>query len=448
LDSDMMDASNSDATSLSLSDSSADSDGTSPGLSHPRAALAPTQNRRRRGRPRRQQAPVPDAAPAADDDSELPSIDPASLFNINLDVCGLIEPASPTSGDHTPSPPPLRRSIRERIPSRIAQERIDAGHRVLGFTDDAVTARASGTRHATLRPSVHAAMVSDVHRRWLLLAPHLRAQRAADLERCYNVLHARLDDDGADAVSNPVLRFPPSVDPAANAAALLSAIAISADFALDAAERDADDSIDAAVPRWQQHVANDAPYLASAIHNFWLATLTPAERRAFDAVVRANDVDATAADARLAVLRRRRELSKRFSIGTRSPCGHCGALVWHKEGERCCGGGKHILRPEHCPDLPEDPAIAELFTTAAVMKHCRNINSALSMTAVGTLPSRSQNGAGFHTQAYGMCRTRAGFPYAPLCDRHATLFDVLRRAAPARLGDNTAGEDVPRRDPR
>eukprot|EP00665_Eupelagonemidae_sp_cell47_P006555 gene6555-765_t len=38
-------------------------------------------------------------------------------------------------------------------------------------------------------------------------------------------------------------------------------------------------------------------------------------------------------------------------LGKRHLCPHCGAAVWKAEGDRCCGGGKHVARR-----LPPPPA--------------------------------------------------------------------------------------------
>jgi hypothetical protein len=174
------------------------------------------------------------------------------------------------------------------------------------------------------------------------------------------------------------------------AAALTASAASAGDGAGDGA------AAAAVMSLWEQRALDDVPALAAATYEHWRSLLTPAEARVHDAVVRTSDSEMAAAQARSRLLERRRRLSQRLDFGSRSACEHCHALVWRAERSKCCGNGRFVLRPDDCPQLPEDAELVRLLTHSVVMEYSNKLNSQLAVTAVGTSPTKAQEGRGFH----------------------------------------------------
>ena len=71
---------------------------------------------------------------------------------------------------------------------------------------------------------------------------------------------------------------------------------------------------------------------------------------AVDADVARCDADAVGTRQRALLLARRRELSESqcVAFGERSPCVHCGELIWRTDAGKCSANGE-LLRPTDCP---------------------------------------------------------------------------------------------------
>jgi hypothetical protein len=87
------------------------------------------------------------------------------------------------------------------------------------------------------------------------------------------------------------------------------------------------------------------------------------------------------------------------SLGVPKPCRWCTAHLWPFESRirvtPCCANGNYVIPTELIPRV--HPELRAMYQDPMFIKHCRRINALLSFTAIGTSPSRQQQGRGLYS---------------------------------------------------
>ena len=140
------------------------------------------------------------------------------------------------------------------------------------------------------------------------------------------------------------------------------------------------------------------------------------------------------------------------NVGVRTECPKCLAMVWPREREACCGGGKRVLGNSFNPPLR--PQYRALLQSPHVSFNSRILNSALALGSQGTFPSREHGGLGMYDEglaflhlmgkAYLVLRTpqEGCNPF----DSHMLPKEVLFDGAAKDFGEDYAGQLVAFRD--
>lgn len=71
-------------------------------------------------------------------------------------------------------------------------------------------------------------------------------------------------------------------------------------------------------------------------------------------------------------------------------------MLWPREKEACCGGGKKVLGESYNPPLRSQ--YKALLQSPHVSYNSRLLNGALALASQGTFPSREQGGLGMYDQ--------------------------------------------------
>ena len=145
-------------------------------------------------------------------------------------------------------------------------------------------------------------------------------------------------------------------------------------------------------------------------------------------------------------------------MGVRTQCPKCLAMVWPKEKDACCGGGRRVLDERYNPPLR--PEYRALLQSPHVSFNSRILNSTLALGSQGTFPSREHGGLGMFDEGLAFLHLM-GKAYLVLrtpqegcnpCDTHMhpkeVLFDRAARDCNPHANINTrleGGEaDMPR----
>ena len=84
------------------------------------------------------------------------------------------------------------------------------------------------------------------------------------------------------------------------------------------------------------------------------------------------------------------------NVGVRTECPKCHAMVWPREKDACCGGGRRVLDEGYNPPLR--PEYKVLLQSPHVSFNSRILNSALALGSQGTFPSREHGGLGMYDE--------------------------------------------------
>jgi hypothetical protein len=76
----------------------------------------------------------------------------------------------------------------------------------------------------------------------------------------------------------------------------------------------------------------------------------------------------------------------------RTPCGHCGAMIWRAERNLCCHGGAHVLTDDHNPPLT--PEYEAFLRSPGLGDSSRTINQYCSFVALCASPEAAVGGTG------------------------------------------------------
>jgi hypothetical protein len=71
-------------------------------------------------------------------------------------------------------------------------------------------------------------------------------------------------------------------------------------------------------------------------------------------------------------------------------------MLWPKENDACCGGGKRVLGESYNPPLR--PEYQALLLSPHVSFNSRILNSSLALGSQGTFPSREHGGLGMYDE--------------------------------------------------
>lgn len=145
------------------------------------------------------------------------------------------------------------------------------------------------------------------------------------------------------------------------------------------------------LPVQQQYVK----LLCSAVYPVWLKHQPAAER---PRITRIRDQFRVQLLGGESAMERALVACEPYTLGVLRNCVHCPALLWpHERGNPtpCCGSGRYVLQAKDVPHIPA--ALKGIYSDPVFVKHARRINHLLSFTAMGTSPSRSQQGRGFYS---------------------------------------------------
>ena len=92
----------------------------------------------------------------------------------------------------------------------------------------------------------------------------------------------------------------------------------------------------------------------------------------------------------------------RFTAGDKRDCPHCGTPMFSAEvvGNYfvCCSNGAFVIGDALWPQVPD--ALLHMYNRPLFVRYCRTINTALRFAAVGTSPTRTNGGRGFHALGF------------------------------------------------
>jgi hypothetical protein len=137
--------------------------------------------------------------------------------------------------------------------------------------------------------------------------------------------------------------------------------------------------------------------VASKVYTVWLKSVSGTDRRRLTQIrqqLRNDRVHGGRqnADQVLATI-------QPVSLGVPKPCRWCTAHLWPFESRirvtPCCANGNYVIPTELIPRV--HPELRAMYQDPMFIKHCRRINALLSFTAIGTSPSRQQQGRGLYS---------------------------------------------------
>ena len=88
------------------------------------------------------------------------------------------------------------------------------------------------------------------------------------------------------------------------------------------------------------------------------------------------------------------------NVGVRTQCPKCLAMVWPKEKDACCGGGRRVLDERYNPPLR--PEYRALLQSPHVSSNSRILISTLAQGSQGTFPSREHGGLGMYDEGLAL----------------------------------------------